>query len=266
MVKLPPLWQQHWQTPDPFWHIFHLKGDVYREQPGRRTLRFRESNQNYFVKLHYGVGWKEIFKNLLQGRLPVLGARNEFFAIQKLEKLRFTPTVIAYGWRGYNPAKQISFLITEEIPCSTSLEEICQDWLNNPPPVKFKRALIYKVADIARQMHHYGINHRDFYLCHFLLDKTGGEGLFNLDNLPLYLIDLHRAQIRHRVPYRWRVKDIAALYFSAMDIGLTRQDLLRFIKRYNTNLSPYFWQDVNKRAFKLYRKIWGKLPQQKASI
>ena len=37
---------------------------------------------------------------------------------------------------------------------------------------------------------------------------------------------------RAKVPTRWRNKDLAALYFSALDIGLTRRDLLRFLKAY----------------------------------
>ena len=34
------------------------------------------------------------------------------------------------------------------------------------------------------------------------------------------------------MPRRWRDKDLAALYFSALDIGLTRRDLLRFLGAY----------------------------------
>jgi heptose I phosphotransferase len=49
---------------------------------------------------------------------------------------------------------------------------------------------------------------------------------------PLVLIDLHRAQVRVATPLRWRDKDLAALYFSALDIGLTRRDKLRFLSHY----------------------------------
>ena len=38
--------------------------------------------------------------------------------------------------------------------------------------------------------------------------------------------------MRARTPRRWRDKDLAALYFSALDIGLTRRDLLRFVRQY----------------------------------
>ena len=40
------------------------------------------------------------------------------------------------------------------------------------------------------------------------------------------------AQVRSATPRRWRDKDLAALYFSALDIGLTRRDKLRFLKSY----------------------------------
>jgi len=78
-------------------------------------------------------------------------------------------------------------------------------------------------------MHRAGVNHRDCYICHFLLhtDKP-----VTADDLKLSVIDLHRAQTRAAIPARWRNKDLAALYFSVLDIGLSRRDLLRFLKGY----------------------------------
>ena len=76
-------------------------------------------------------------------------------------------------------------------------------------------------------MHRGGVNHRDFYLCHFLLHLP-----LDTPTPRLSLIDLHRAQVRKQVPQRWRDKDLAALYFSALDIGLTRRDRLRFLRTY----------------------------------
>ncbi|MNY62040.1 Lipopolysaccharide core heptose(I) kinase RfaP [compost metagenome] len=52
------------------------------------------------------------------------------------------------------------------------------------------------------------------------------------DDFKLSVIDLHRAQTRPTITSRWRNKDLAALYFSALDIGLTRRDKLRFLKGY----------------------------------
>lgn len=52
------------------------------------------------------------------------------------------------------------------------------------------------------------------------------------DELKISVIDLHRAQLRRKVPLRWRDKDLTGLYFSSMDIGLKTRDYLRFMKVY----------------------------------
>jgi heptose I phosphotransferase len=219
-----------WHGQDPFVAVEALRGEVFREIEARRTLRSEIDGQGYFVKIHRGVGWGEIIKNLLSLRLPVLGAANEWLAIARLTELG-VPTMhaVAYGARGRNPARQHSFIITRELAPTISLEDHCRDWPQHPPTPAFKRALIARVADMARRMHGGGVNHRDFYICHFLLhlDPAPTTADFRLS-----LIDLHRAQLRTATPRRWRDKDLAALHFSALDVGLTRRDRLRFLRAY----------------------------------
>lgn len=273
MLKLPEQWLKRWQGHDIFTQIFSLPGTVYREQPGRKTFRYENGAENYFIKLHYGVGWLEIFKNLLQGRLPVIGAQNEYNAISRLQDLGVTATIVGYGWRGRNPATQQSFIITKELLFTTTLEDFCRDWLINKPSFALKTGLIHSVATVSRNMHRRGVNHRDFYLCHFLLDMTGGPDLLCPENLNLYLIDLHRAHVRNKVPFRWQVKDIAGLFFSAMDIGLTQKDIYRFMKCYsNKSLKDtlhddkFFWQRTIQTAINLYKKIHKKYPQLPSNL
>ncbi|HIE54916.1 MAG TPA: lipopolysaccharide core heptose(I) kinase RfaP [Chromatiaceae bacterium] len=211
---------------------FEVSGRVFREPAGarRRTLRFELAGNGYFLKLHWGVGWREIFKNLFSGRLPVLGARNEWEAIRHLEAIGVeTLHLEAYGEKGWNPAHRRSFVVTRELTGCVSLEEYCSDWGQRPPPPVHKWRLIERVAKMTRVLHSNGLNHRDLYICHFLLDQpwSGRE-----EELHLYLIDLHRMQRRRRVPRRWKVKDLGSLWFSTLEIGLTRRDRLRFLRVY----------------------------------
>ena len=241
-----------------FDQIMQLQGEVYRELEGRRTQRVTIENQDYFIKQHFGIGWKEVFKNLLQLRLPVMSAKNEWVALEHLKKLNvLTPEWIGYGYQGYNPSRIQSFLITRELPKNISLEDFCKHWQQCAPSFAIKKALITEVARMARIMHSNGINHRDFYICHFLLDVA--ELLHS--RVKLYLIDLHRAQIRKRTPNRWLIKDLAGLYFSSKAIGLTKRDLLRFICEYRNkslknifNKESTFWLKVQNRGEKLYQK------------
>lgn len=219
-----------WSGRDPFAAVEALEGEVFRELEARRTLRTEVAGRGYFVKIHRGVGWVEILKNLLSLRLPVLGAGNEWRAIRRLCELDIdTMHGVAFGQRGSNPAGQHSFIVTEELAPTISLEDYCRNWPTEPPSVVLKRALIGRVARMAGRMHRGGVNHRDFYICHFLLhlDPEPQAGNFKLS-----LIDLHRAQIRDKTPRRWRDKDLASLYFSALDIGLTRRDVFRFLRGY----------------------------------
>lgn len=229
-VVLDQPFQGAWRDRDPFVAVEQLEGEVFRELEARRTLRTKLAGHAYFVKIHRGVGWAEILKNLLSLRLPVLGAANEWQAIRRLDELGVdTMRAVAFGQRGRNPATQHSFIVTEELAPTISLEDFCRDWPTSPPQPALKRALIGRVADMAGRMHRGGVNHRDFYICHFLLHLDPAP---TAQALKLSVIDLHRAQVREKTPKRWRDKDLASLYFSALDIGLTRRDILRFLRMY----------------------------------
>jgi len=215
-----------------FDQIMGINGDPLRALEGRRTLRFFQNGKCYYIKQHFGIGWKEIFKNLFHLKWPVLGAETEWKAIFAFQRLGLpTFKVVGYGKRGINPAKRQSFLITEELTGVVSLEDYCAPWKMNRPSFQLKKCLIQEISRIARLIHQHGINHRDFYLCHFLLKENSLCG--GSSSVPvLYLIDLHRVQMREKVPYRWQVKDLAGLYFSSMDAGLTQRDVFRFLKYY----------------------------------
>lgn len=237
-----------------FDQIMELRGECFRHQKGRLTQRIFLGGKSYFIKQHAGIGWREIFKNLLQGRWPVISAKNEWRAIEKLKAAGIlTPNVVGYGQRGINPAKMQSFILMEELTPTNSLEDLCRAWQESPPLFAFKKKLIIEVARITRVMHRIGMNHRDFYICHFLLDKT------LVNKTALYLIDLHRAQIRKQVPKRWIIKDLSGLYFSSKNNGLTRRDLWRFMREYTEKplrdifkKEKKYWQTIKRRGERLY--------------
>jgi heptose I phosphotransferase len=250
-----------WRGRDVFSTVRQIEGELFRHKEGRRTLRFELAGKSYFLKYHRGVGWAEIVKNLLQLRKPIVSARNEWQAVKFLENHGVdTMTLAGYGERGLNPAEIESFVITDDLSDTISLEHLGQQWHEKPPTFSTKRALIEKLALISKTMHENGMNHRDYYLCHFLLDKGFVEhNTFSADT-ELFLIDLHRAMIRQKgsVEQRWLIKDLGALYFSAMDVPLTRRDLIRFAKTYSgLNLRGIaskqgdFWHKVRSRANKM---------------
>jgi heptose I phosphotransferase len=268
ILNVPKQFRKSSSANDCFNDIIALQGDIYRNQEGRKTLRFTADGKKYFAKIHLGVGWKEIVKNIFQGRWPILGAKNEWKAIQRLSQLQINTTpLVGYGQRGLNPARLQSFVITEDITDTISLETLANQTIKNKLSFSFKRSLIKEIARIARTLHDNGMNHRDFYICHFLMKvfqkpETSGKIHASSEKEPvLYLIDLHRMLEHRSLPARWRIKDLAGLYFSSMDCELTRRDRLRFIQHYTqqslrTALKDHCkrWERVEWRSQQLYLK------------
>ena len=219
-----------WHGKDAFDEVEKISGDVARALETRRTLRFEVDGKGYYLKLHHGTTIKEILKNLLTFRLPVLGADREWDAIHRLKEHGVgTMTGVAYGQKNWNPLTRISFIITEDLAPVVSLADYCYGWSNAKPDFAVKRLIIKRLATMVREMHRCGINHRDCYLCHFLMSLPfdGTD-----DGLKLSVIDLHRAQLRNHVPLRWRNKDLVGLYFSTLKYPISRTDVLRFLKVY----------------------------------
>lgn len=250
-------------TNDAFEQVMRLEGKIFRDVPGRKTIQVELGGQSLFVKQHFGVGWGEVFKNLSSLRLPVFGAATEWQAIQRFGEVGIPTTpAVAYGERGLNPVTRQSFLMTQDLGDIVSLEDFCRDWARQPPTLKLKRQLLAEVARITRLLHEHGMNHRDLYLCHYCLDRK----LLEQGEIRIYLIDLHRVGIRSRITLTARMKDLAALYFSVLDIGLTRRDCLRFLRLYRAaplrtlRKGAGLWRQVDARARKLYHKFHGRWP------
>lgn len=248
---------------DKFSFLLNQSGEKYREVKSRVTERINIDNNYYFIKKHYPIAIKEMMKNLLSFKWPFNNAINEKNAIGFLKKINIYTMDVAGSGIYYNNVFNTSFIITKAIEPSISLDELCEKYKNNKNYFKLKRFLIKFIAQTTRKMHLAGLNHRDYYLCHFLLnieninlDKLldNKENLTGLSN-NLYLIDLHRMQKRKSVPFRYIIKDLSGLLFSVRNLKLTRYDYFRFIKYYmniqdNKKFKNFYYRE---------RRFWQKI-------
>jgi len=272
MFELSPDLADRFPEPEAFDKVMALDGKIYREKEGRRTLSFEWEGKGYFAKLHGGVGWREIFKAWSRGNKPDVDASPEWCAIARCEEIGVDTMVIAgRGMQGTNPAKRKSFLITEALEERLQLDHFGEGGyggLSQKKKLRIKRHLCRRLGGIAKKLHENGVNHRDFYLCHFQVKENLVESWDGSSELPIKLLDLHRAQIRSGgVPERWLVKDLGALLFSAIDCEITDRDLVAFLEVYlgaswkkELRNNQKFWLKVKARAIKFYRRHRGKDP------
>ncbi len=154
--------------------------EVKAKVPGRDVRRIDVPGATYFVKRVRGPGWREaVREGTLLHRLHSRG-------------LPVAEPAAVGGEKG------AGVLVTVALPAATTLERALLDG-----PVDQDRTcrLAARVGSTLRALHDVGVNHRDFYAGHILLDTAD----------TIYFVDFGRAELRRRVPFSRVVKDVAAL-------------------------------------------------------
>jgi len=196
---------------------------VKAARPERSTVRVTLGHGGdslcVYVKRYRSPGIIRRLIGRLKGDLPGTGPK-EFMNIVALLRAGIpVPVPIAAPVKQRGLFGRDSFLITRALEDTVRLDFLLR---GQSLPFAEKRALIKNLAQLVRALHLRGFNHRDLYLCHVLRDGAGN----------LWLVDLHRVQRRRTVPERWKVKDIAALHYSAPRPAVTNADRLFFLKTY----------------------------------
>ena len=208
-------------------------GQIYKRNEFRSVVRVKPGNisgPGFFLKRHFKTAVKDFLERLLKLKRPRSAGRKEWEAAQRFRELgipTFTP--VAWGERSFFLFPRDSFFISLEVSGAEQLEDYLVKMFTPPldkPRLHMKKELIQRVAELARTMHNAGLNHRDFYLGHILI-KEGNQGPPSL-----YVIDLQRVESHKKVGKRLRVKDLAALNFTASSQAVSSSDRLRFYKHY----------------------------------
>jgi len=171
----------------------------------------------------------EVVKNLIYPRRSVGAGVYDFAAAMALaERGVATSRPISYGQEPAAPGKGRSFVMLQELPQAEALERLLPQWQKNKKTYAMladKKELIGKLAELVGRLHGQGFFHRDLYLSHiFLCRNEAGEER-------LCLIDLQRVFRPKFYQRRWRIKDLAQLYYSAGGF-FSRADMLRFLREY----------------------------------
>jgi heptosyltransferase-2 len=192
----------------------------------RTEFQINQPQTTIFLKRYSHPPITAQLKNWLAHRRINSFASFEFEPTARLNAIGInTPKVIAYGWQWTGLFEKRSFIITEKIPNAQSLERKLPDYVTSPATVerlKLKRNFIRKLAQFVRKFHGAGFRHRDLYFSH----------IFYNDDDRFYLIDLARVFKPALFAERFRIKDIAQLYYSAPGTIFSRTDRLRFYREY----------------------------------
>ncbi len=207
-----------------------MQGKTIGQRSDRVRMRIEldgpEGSQVFYLKRHHGPG--------LLGRLArgsgisrkVSAGRQELINVLHLKRAELATMNVAAVGEGEGGAG--SFIMVEELLGYEPLDGFLKGFLartDQPGWLQTKRELIRAVGSYVRKLHAAGMDHRDLYLCHlFVRPEDPAESLS--------LIDLQRICKLRRIRWRGKLKDLAALNYSAGQVGISRTDRLRFALEY----------------------------------
>lgn len=213
------------------------KGEVIKQIHCRTIMRIdlpsKDGIQSFFLKRHSERNnLSEVIRNLLSG-FSISWGRKEWDVISAFENSgipTFTPIAagedMSWFW-------QKSFLLTKGLEGYESLGLFIERYFVPPLTREIiikKRDIIKELAQLTKNMHDKGFNHRDFYLNHIFIRDYEGK------SMQWCILDLQRVDRRRWFRLRWIIKDLAALNYSALSPLTTLTDRFRFLKYYKPSL------------------------------
>ncbi len=207
-----------------------MQGEILGERADRVRMRISlespEGHQVFYLKRHHRPGFFGLLARGLGIRSKVSAGRQELENILHLKKSALATMTVAAAGEVEGGAG--SFIMVENLAGYEPLDDFLKVFLsksNQPEQVQKKRELIRAVGSYIRKLHGAGMVHQDLYLCHLFVRPEDPAS-------SLSIIDLQRIRHLKRVRGRARLKDLAALNYSAEQVGVSRTDRLRFILEY----------------------------------
>jgi heptose I phosphotransferase len=182
-----------------------------------------------YIKRYSRIPAKEIIKQAFSGKFHTFDAVHEWNALRAFHRAELNtmvPVAVAApgGGRSCN--------LTLGIDGYVKAEQLFKDF--TPADGPRKKALIGKIAELAGKMHAAGFAHQDFYLVHMFVKENEDDNI--------YLIDLQRLIMQKKLHRRWRVKDLAQLFFAARPY-VSETDIRRFWLIYCSCAGEQFLRD-----------------------
>ena len=242
---------------------------LLRALPDRENWRLelhdaQRGSRGAYLKKHHTRTWGQWLRAKLGAGTVATPGRVEAENIERLARDGIPAMrLMAWGEKLHRDGLLESFVLTEELAGYTQLDHFLptrfapQVHDGAKPRNRDLDRLIRDVAALARRFHQCGYNHRDLYCCHFFV-REDAPGEFRVN-----LIDLQRVQHRRHFRWRWIIKDLAQLAYSAPRDQISCAQKMRFIKAYLgvLKLRPIdkrFIRDVLRKKWFMERKLGAK--------
>jgi heptose I phosphotransferase len=232
---------------------------IKSQAKGRHVVRLTLTNgRGCYIKRYPNIGfWAALCARLLRNGYSS-DAMREWLALRRTQSLGvpvIAPLVVGEQ-RKWGLVRR-AYVVTLDGERDSTLEAVALHTSHD------LRATASHVAALIARLHEGGVNHRDFYIGHLLMDSSDRTGE------TICLMDFNRADIRTVVGLRWRVKDLAALHFSLPLRRMCVAGRLRFLLEYaggDTALVRDLARKIHERVERTTRHVKNMLARGEANV
>jgi tRNA A-37 threonylcarbamoyl transferase component Bud32 len=174
--------------------LLELPGVVVSGHVGRNVSRVTVGDETAYLKREHRVRWRDRLRSLLDGFGFVSVSEREYRVIRRLREHGLpAPQPLARG-----EVDTRAFLLLAEADGAVELQRL--------PRIDPEFAA--KLGQIIAEIHNAGVDQPDLFAKHFLVDPSTGQ---------ITILDWQRATLREVVPWRNRVRSLAAFRATCSD-------------------------------------------------
>ena len=189
--------------------LLELPGVVVSGHVGRNVSRVVVGDETAYLKREHRVRWRDRLRSLLDGFGFVSVSEREYRVIRRLREHGLpAPQPLA---RGEVDAR--AFLLLAEADGAVELRRL--------PRIEFELAA--RLGRIVAEIHNAGVDQPDLFAKHFLVNPNTGQ---------ITILDWQRATLRDVVPWRNRVRSLAAFRATCSDGLLPSESWQEFLNSY----------------------------------
>jgi len=215
--------------------LMELPGVVVSGHVGRNVSRVVVGDETAYLKREHRVRWRDRLRSFLDGFGPVSVSEREYRVIRRLRERGLpAPQILA---RGEVDAR--AFLLLVEVDGAVELRQL----------PRVDPDLAATLGRLIATIHNAGVDQPDLFAKHFLVNPGTGD---------ITILDWQRARLCDTLPWRNRIRSLAAFRATCSDTLLPPGSWRAFLTEYSNAASSIFaavlGNAVDTRAALLRRK------------
>lgn len=223
--------------------------EIIRNGYDKKVIRYAQNHGSFYIKRYSVRNGLESLKSIFS----LSKAQREWNCGHRLLRNNLLAAEpVAVGEKKRFGMLKDCHIISKEIPNCTTVKECLTTFQQSIANLPKKNIVLKNLISYVKAVHDHGIFHGELHAENILVDTNEGT-LF-------YLLDLGRAVFKKKPPLSLRIRELARLFYSLMNI-CTNEEITGLIHDYASQLlaagdRKIFSKAVLKEMYRIKHRLW----------